>query len=178
MTRLVGTGAVLFSLVLFSGCSSDRREQPIVSVINALNLCSENIKNINAYLKSAEDLKKKADEADEAGKPEAKKNFDRKIEEVQSSIKDLKQQAEKLLVEMRRAEKNPIATTPEEKQDLAKKYKSKVADGLEAISKERAELARTWERVEKTFDEKTFKDLNQKFRQAEGEFENLSRLRS
>jgi hypothetical protein len=182
MIRVVGIGAVFVSVLLFSGCGSDRREAPINSVITAINLSSENLKNINGYLKSAEKLKSQFDEAqkgdDDAAKKQAKDEYDRKVAEVVTSVEELKKQATKLLEEMRRAEKNPLATTPEEKQELAKKYRRQVADALEGLSKERADLARTWTQVEKTLDEKTFKDLDLKFRQAEGEFENLSRLRS
>lgn len=179
MVRLVGLSALGLAVVLFSGCGSDRREQPIQAVVNALNLSVENIKSINTHLKAAEELKKKVDEAgSDESKKEAKKAYDSKIGEVENSIKDLKKQAEKLLDEMRRAEKNPLVTTPEEKQELARKYQARVKEALENLSKERGELSKTWERMDKALDEKSFKDLNRMFRSAEGEFENLSRLRT
>jgi len=177
MVRVVGLASLCLTATLFSGCGSDRREAPIQNVVTALNLSVENIKAINERLKDAEKLKKDLDAVGEAGKKEAKENFDKKINEVKSSMDDLKVQATKLLEEMRRAEKNPPATTPEEKAELAGKHKNRVMQSLKELSTERLALAGTWKSAKDVFEPKTYTDLEQQFKEAEGEFEILARLK-
>jgi septal ring factor EnvC (AmiA/AmiB activator) len=177
MMRFLGLVSLGLAATLLSGCGETGREGPIVNVVNRLNTSVEQVKTIDERLKEAKVLKKQYDEAPEAEKKSTKENLDKKLSEVVNSIDDLKVQAQKLLEEMRRAERAPPATTEEEKKELALKYRSRVAEAMKQLSTARLELAGTFKDVRNVLEPTTFNELDQRFKEAEGEFENLARLK-
>lgn len=177
MIRLSGLIMLGLAATLLSGCGETGREGPIVNVVNRLNTSAVQVKTIDDRLKEVKNLKKQYDEAAEADKRSTKENLDKKLNEVHNAIDDLKVQAQKLLEEMRRAERAPPATTEEEKTELARKYQSRVADSLKQLYDARLELAGTFKEAREVLETKTFNELDQRFKEAEGEFENLARLK-
>lgn len=182
MIRFVGSAVALLAVVIIGGCRSDQRDAPVQNVIKALDVSVENLRAIHTHLNEAIALKSTLDETGEQkAKAEARENLTKKLSEVLSDIETLKKQAEELRNEMRRADKIAQPATEEEKKELIRKFQGPVANSLKELSKERLNVNTAWKNAKLALkddeDKKAFKEIDQKFLDAEAEFENLSRLR-
>lgn len=174
MTRFLGAASLVLAAILFTGCSGDRYEAPIRNVLSALKASEQNLNSIQKGLEEAMVKKTEYDKATD-NKDEVEKSLKVKLGEVLNSIDDLKKQTEILRKEMLEGEKNPAAKTEKEKKDLARRYQGEMATLVKDIRKADVELQRTLERALVALkDLKSFKEVEQKYREADSEFKNLS----
>lgn len=151
--------AACMCLVLV-GCGSDQRETLVSEAVKQMNEASGNMVSIRQSVEKWEKEPKEKTKYLKAAGEAAER-----LKKNGQSFQFIKQQAEKL-----------EALTQQEKDDLAKSFSKNLRGALDSVAKEMTALNATMARVEKT-DKTSISDLREKLRQAQSEFEVLSRQR-
>lgn len=150
-------------LAVNMGCGSGAREDVIDTTLSTLNNVATKVGSINDEITKA---------VKEADKKKTTPDFKTALE----MVAELKESSKKLLESKNRAESIKGTLSEEERKELSSRFKSRLNQALEDMANKQVELNKTLKSVEAQHKD-AVKELRAKLREAEGEFEVLSRQR-
>ncbi|MBM4067909.1 MAG: hypothetical protein FJ271_03055 [Planctomycetes bacterium] len=160
MGRTMWLGCAAGMCLGLIGCSSDTRETLVSVAVKQMNDAASNMASIRQSVEKWEkEPKEKAKYLKLAG------DAAERLKKNGQAFQEIKQQADKLDV-----------LTQQEKEEQAKTFEKSLRGALTTVTKEMAALNQTMARAEKV-DKTGISDLREKLRQAQSEFEVLSRQR-
>lgn len=160
MGRTLWLGCAAGMCLGLIGCGSDRRETLVSVAVKQMNDAAGNMASVRSSVEKWEkEPKEKAKYLKLAG------DAADRLKKNGQAFQEIKQQADNL-----------EALTQQEKEEQAKNFKKNLRGALDAVTKEMNALNQTMARAEK-MDKAGISDLREKLRQAQSEFEVLSRQR-
>lgn len=146
------------------GCASDPREARINSAIGYLTRAASDIRQVKENVSEA------------VKKAENKKLASAPLKEAYTAIESLKNLAKEMQKVKQDIEGLAAATSPDQRDDLAQKFRSKLTLEMAEIDRERRELEKTILEAE-AIDPDAARELRSKLSEAEGNFVMLARQR-
>lgn len=163
MNRLAVSGSALVLCLCIVGCGSNAREGVVATSIAKLEDAASKLSLIK-------------EKVNEAVKTAEKDNVPVDFSEALAKVSELKVVGRELQAEKRAADDIKEPSTAEEQKRLKERFQTKLNDVIVRLNTEKKELNEALTAAEKSYKE-AVEDLKVKIREAEGEFEVLTRLR-